>query len=268
MVRHRWELRGDTAGPVVPARRLRLRVGRGATLCLLLGALAWICVSLLFHPASGAGQPLGEVELVPSAATETAGQAGTAKEEGTAGNAQPSEGAPGSDVAGGAQDPAGDTAPGAAAEVVVHVAGAVKKPGVYTFPAGTRANTAVRKAGGLTHRADQSAINLASPLIDGQQLLIPSRGPRPPAGSAEPPAGGAGLPSDGGPGAGAAGPVNVNTASAAELEELPGVGPAMSAKIIDFRERNGPISSLAELDAVPGIGPAMMARLDGLVGFG
>lgn len=256
MVRHRWELRGDTARPVAPVRRLRLRVGRGATLCLLLGALAWICISLLFHPPNGGGERLGEVQLVPSAATGVA--------SGPAAGPTDEKPGDGKDAPGGSPDvPSADTSAGS---LVVHVAGAVKKPGVYTFPVGTRAATAVEEAGGLTAQADQSAVNLASVLNDGQQLLIPTTGDGRPAGAA-----GTGVPdSAGNPGAGAASAavaVNVNTAPAAELESLPGVGPVMAAKIIDHRGRNGPFSSLSELDSVPGIGPAMMERLEGLVAF-
>jgi competence protein ComEA len=144
------------------------------------------------------------------------------------------------------------------------VAGAVKRPGVYELPAGTRAHEAVDAAGGLTGDANAGAVNLASPLTDGQQLYIPERGePVPSAGTG--PGGGGGSAA---PGGGGAATVNVNTATSEDLQRLPGIGPALADRIIDFRQRNGPFGSLAELDAVSGIGPGVLARLEGMVSFG
>lgn len=296
MVRHRWELREDVAAPHGSGRRLRLRLGRGATLCILLGAVAWIAASLLFHPASGGGALLGEVRLEPDRASghgvsgppeapgvqthEPPGSpaaqepAPPAQEppppgEGTGGG--PASAPPPGGLSGG---PSPGSAPGSAAEesrtlLVVHVAGAVRKPGVYEFAPGTRAGTAVAAAGGLTADADAAAVNLAAPVADGTQLLIPVRGEAP----AAPPSGGepspgtrggtAGPPGGGAPGAA----VNINTATAAELDTLPGIGPVLAGSIVDFRQRNGPFASMAELDAVSGIGPAMMGKLEGLVAF-
>ena len=119
-------------------------------------------------------------------------------------------------------------------------------------------------AGGLTGKANAGAVNLASPLTDGQQLYIPEQGESvPPAGSGL--GGGAGTVPGGG--AAVSGTVNLNTATSEELQRLPGIGPALAERIIEFRERNGPFGSLAELDAVSGIGPAILAQLDGKVSF-
>ncbi|MEE1621147.1 ComEA family DNA-binding protein [Zafaria sp. J156] len=272
MVRHRWEVREQSqSAPARLATRVRARVGRGALLCLLFGALAWIAVSLLFHPLAGPGGLLGRVELEPSAATEEGrdGAADTGSgpnlDAGAGADTEPDADA-GARAAGSGESAGAGTATsaapasGEAGTVVVHVAGEVEDPGVYTFPAGTRGATAVEAAGGMTTTAEPSAVNLAAPLQDGQQLLIPAQGTAP--ARAAPAAPGAAPPAGGG------GPVDVNRASSAELETLPGIGPALAGRIIEFRERNGPFASIAELDAVSGIGPAMMGRLEGLVVFG
>jgi len=138
----------------------------------------------------------------------------------------------------------------ARSRVVVHVVGAVRRPGVYRLGYGKRVADAVARAGGLARRADAAAVNLAAPLADGQQVVVPVRG-RAGAGAAA--------------GGGAAGPVHLNTASAEELDELPGVGPVTAQKIVDFREQHGPFGSADELDAVPGIGPARLDDLRKLV---
>jgi competence protein ComEA len=143
----------------------------------------------------------------------------------------------------------GDAAP-AASGVVVHVVGAVRRPGVYRLREGKRVADAVARAGGLARRADAAAVNLAAPLADGQQVVVPLRG-----------RGAAGARAS----SAAAGPVHLNTASAEELDALPGVGPVTAQKIVDFREQHGPFGSADELDAVPGIGPARLDDLRKLV---
>jgi competence protein ComEA len=148
--------------------------------------------------------------------------------------------------------------------VVVHVAGEVHEPGLVELPAGARVADALRAAGGPTTRAELDLLNLAAPAADASQILVP--GPdTPPAGSGTEPGAVPGVqPETAGTTNGA---VNVNTADAATLEQLPGIGPALAGRIIDHREQVGPYGSLEDLDAVSGIGPAMMERLDGLVSW-
>lgn len=137
---------------------------------------------------------------------------------------------------------------------LVHVAGAVRRPGVYRMGGDTRVIQAVRMAGGPTRGADLSRLNLAAPVADGQQVIIPSRLP-------VAPAGGGGGSSGGGGAAGAAGPVSLSSATQADLEALDGVGPALAARIIAWRDTHGGFSSVDQLDEVPGIGPARMEAL-------
>jgi competence protein ComEA len=142
--------------------------------------------------------------------------------------------------------------------VVVHVAGEVRRPGVYRLRASDRVQDAVDLAGGATRRANLDGLNLAAKLEDGRQIVVPRRG-----------AGGASVAADGaagGGGAGAAGgaasgPVNLNTATAEQLDSLDGVGPTTAQKIIDYREQHGGFGSVNELDRIPGIGEKRMAAL-------
>jgi competence protein ComEA len=146
--------------------------------------------------------------------------------------------------------------PAPAAVVVVHVVGAVRRPGLYRFAQGKRIADAVRRAGGLTRRADAAAVNLAAPLADGQQIVVPAR--------AGPGTGAGGAPSAAA-GAAASGPVHLNTATVEQLDALPGVGPVTAQKIVDYRAQHGAFASVDELDAIPGIGPARLRDLRELV---
>lgn len=139
---------------------------------------------------------------------------------------------------------------------LVHVAGAVRTPGVYRVGGDSRVIQAVRIAGGPTRDADLSRLNLAAPVADGQQVVIPFR-PRPGAGGG----GGASGVGTSGAGGDAAGPVSLSSATAADLEALDGVGPALAARIIAWRDSHGGFSSVDALDEVPGIGPARMEAL-------
>lgn len=266
MVRHRWEQRTERAAGPAPRTRFRFRLGRGAIMCLLFTAVIWIAASLLFHPPEGSGERLEAVDMDPSASTATASS--TPRPPSGASTAPGTE-PPTSSVSGGTGPEAdGGSAATAAATVLVHVAGAVKKPGVYRFAPGARAQDAVRSAGGLTAGAAPAAVNLAAPLVDGQQLYLPTTQELPAAGGTLQPTppgleAGEGI---GGVGAEAKS-ININTADATALQEIPGIGPALSARIIEFRTANGPFSSLVELDAVSGIGPAMLARLEPMVRF-
>lgn len=145
--------------------------------------------------------------------------------------------------------------------VVVDVKGAVRRPGVYRLPDGARAYDAVRRAGGLTRRADRVGVNLAARVVDGGEVIVPSR--RAGAGSAVAAAGGVGGGSgeDGAPLA-----LDVNTATAEELEQLDGIGPTTAAAIVAYREEHGGFASLDELDEVSGIGEARLASIRAQLG--
>jgi len=138
---------------------------------------------------------------------------------------------------------------GSAKQLVVDVAGAVRRPGLYRLAAGTRIADALAHAGGVTGKADVNLVNLAAPLADGEQVVVPVRG-------------GAGAAVGG---ASPTAPLDLNSASAEQLDTLPGIGPATAAKIVAYRQAHGPFHSLEELDAVPGIGAGRIAQLKGLV---
>ena len=129
----------------------------------------------------------------------------------------------------------------------------MRRPGLYRLREGTRIADAVARAGGATAKADLALVNLAAPLADGEQVAVPARGAVGDA-AASPPAG----PSP-------TAPLDLNTATAEQLDALPGIGPSTAAKIVAFRQEHGPFHSLAELDAVPGIGASRLAQLKGLV---
>jgi competence protein ComEA len=143
-----------------------------------------------------------------------------------------------------------------AAPVIVDVAGWVRRPGVYTFATGDRIVDAIARAGGARHGADLAALNLAAPLVDGTQILVPRVG-------APPAAGGSGSAAGGTGGAGAL--VNINTASATELEALPGIGEVLAATIVAYRDEHGPFASVDQLEDVSGIGPSTLEDIRDLV---
>lgn len=137
---------------------------------------------------------------------------------------------------------------------IVHVAGAVRRPGVYRLGAGARVRDAVRRAGGATGRGDVNAINLAALVQDGVQIVVPRRVA---AGAAAAPVAAGAVPGSAAPAA----PVNLNTASAEELQTLDGVGPATAADILEYRTQHGGFRSVEDLDQVSGIGPKTMEAL-------
>jgi competence protein ComEA len=158
-----------------------------------------------------------------------------------------------------------DTAAGAAAEpgfaatdpaaatrlLVVDVVGAVRRPGLVRLREGARIADAIAHAGGLERGAERSGVNFAAPVADGQQVLVPRRGAI---------AAGAG-----GGGSAATGPVSLSSATAEQLDALPGVGPVTAQKIVAYRQQHGSFRSVDELDAIAGIGPSRIADLRGLV---
>jgi competence protein ComEA len=126
------------------------------------------------------------------------------------------------------------------APLVIDVAGAVASPGVFELDGSARVRDAIDAAGGFIDGAERSSINLARPLVDGEQVYVPKEGE------------------------GVAGPINVNRADAAALDQLPGIGPVLAERIVADRAENGPFARVEDLERVPGIGPALVARLVGI----
>jgi len=142
---------------------------------------------------------------------------------------------------------------GSGGPALIDVTGAVRRPGVVRLPAGARVQDAVRRAGGATPGADLSAVNLAAKTADGAQVVVPRRG-QATVGA------GASTGTSAAPGA-SAGPLNLNTATPEQLDQLDGVGPSMAQKIVLYRQQHGGFSSIADLDRIPGIGPKKLAAL-------
>lgn len=163
-------------------------------------------------------------------------------------------------------DPTASASPGAGrgsdadgarsgSEIFVHVLGAVNRPGLYRLDDGARGFEAIAAAGGYAEGADETSVNLARFVSDGEQLVVPLLG--------EEPVGGVSSPGGGGSGNG--GSVNLNTATAAELETLPRIGAAMAARIIEWREANGRFTAVDDLGSVAGIGEKTLEGLRPLV---
>ncbi len=200
------------------SRAVRLRIGVGAATVLLIAAFASaVLVGML--------SPHGDSERVPAVTVTRAAARGT------------------------------ESAPTAAPVLYVHVLGAVVHPGLYTLAGGSRVVDAVGAAGGMTAEAEHSGINLARPLSDGEQLVVPRVGDPLPAPDALGPPGGA-VPS---------GRVNLNTATEEQLETLPRIGPAMAAKILAWRAQNGRFTSVDDLMNVSGIGQKTFDEMKDLV---
>ena len=230
------------ARPARPARGARMRIGVGAAVVLLIAALATAVV------VSAIGGQATHQVITPGGGPSPGGAAGG----GAAGVAA----TPGAAATGGnPTDPA--SAPGAI--IFVHVLGAVRRPGLFQLGVGARVMDAVAAAGGLTETADPAGTNLARRLSDGEQLYLPQVGEVP---AGPPPVSG---------GAGAAGgaasgqKVNLNTATVAELDTLPRIGPLMAQRIIDYREANGPFAGVDDLRSVTGIGDKTFEGLKDLV---
>ena len=171
---------------------------------------------------------------------------------------RPTDGADGSAPAG-ADATASESAGGlevSAADVIVHVAGAVHRPGVFTLPGGSRVGEAVEAAGGATRRAQLDGLNLARVLTDGEQVLVPDR--RSQAAAAAPGAGGASA-------AAPAAKLSLNQATAADFETLPGIGPVLAERIVAHRDSVGGFKDVGELRDVSGIGEKTFQALAELV---
>jgi competence protein ComEA len=135
--------------------------------------------------------------------------------------------------------------------LVVYVVGAVRRAGLVRLPEGARVADALERAGGPTRHADLTLVNLAAPVADGQQVVVPAR--------VSAVAGGSGAT------AAAATKVSLASATLEQLDALPGIGPVTAQKILDWRQTHGPLRSADDLDAIPGIGPARVEQLRDLV---
>lgn len=155
-----------------------------------------------------------------------------------------------------AAEPSGDTVIAPPGTIVIHVVGRVRKPGVYEFPDGARVNDAIAAAGGFATKADRSAINLARPLVDGEQIVVARRGARPAS---------AGTSGGGGGGGSSGDKVNINTATSEQLQTLPGIGPALAQRILTYRDQHGSFRSITDLQKVSGIGPKKYEAIAPLV---
>ena len=230
--------------------RLRLRTPwRVAVLLALAGAA--IVTWYLWQSATGQPsiEPLSQSESTDGGAKEHTGK----ESEGAA--------APPSDAS---EVP---KATDGAANLLVHVSGAVQRPGVVSLPPGSRVFQAIDAAGGTIAAADVNSLNLAATVTDGAKIHVPVAG-EPPMPEAVEGGGSVGSSQQAGSTAGAtpAGTlININTASVEELGTLPGVGPVMAQRIVDWRKEHGPFASVDELDAISGIGPKLMESLQDLV---
>ncbi|SEQ63463.1 ComEA family DNA-binding protein [Arthrobacter sp. OV608] len=236
-----------------PAIRWRL----GLRLAVLLGILAvaggaWFW----WQAASGRPEILPLSGVGPETTAKTGEDAASGEDGGGGSRAGPSPGAP-ADALPGAQE----SAP--AGTVVVHVAGAVVRPGVVQLPAGSRVHDAVAAAGGGGPGADLDRLNLAAAVEDGQKIHVPRQGEVVPGSAGEAGAPDAGDSTDGRAAAGSK--VNLNTAGVEELDGLPKVGPVLAQRIVDWRKEHGPFKAVEELDAIDGVGPKMLEALLPLV---
>ena len=232
-------------------RRGRVRIGLGAAVVLLLTALAVAAVGTavgqLGHSvdAPASGEPSGATTAVPGAST------GADTDSSGSPSVAPADGS--------------DTAEPDTGQIFVHVLGSVQRPGLFELREGARVVDVIAAAGGLLPTADQAGVNLARPVVDGEQLYVPAQGevaPGPPAGSTGGAAGeGAGPAVPGAPGT----KVNLNTATLADLDTLPRIGPAMAQRILDYREANGRFSSIEDLQNVTGVGEKTFAALQDLI---
>lgn len=249
--------------PDLQRRRFRWAVrpragvaGATAIAVLALGAGTWLLGGTGPRPvvigAAAGASSAGESPAVPGASGAPDG------------DDQPDASLPGAGPDGGDGVAPSDGPTSAPVRVVVHVAGHVLAPGVVELDAGARVFHAIAEAGGASPDADLSAVNLARVLVDGEQVYVPAPGEQVPGGGAvggDPTRGGGGS----GAGTAAGGPVDLNTASAADLDGLPGIGPVLAERILAWRQEHGRFTLVDELGEVEGIGPTLLGRLRDLV---
>lgn len=266
-----WRLSGVPAGAAVAAVVLAVVAG-----VLLLGGGPGGTDEVMVGPtATSSGQP--------DAGAEGGGAEGAGSGVAAAPDVPPPAGVGPVDAASAVAGPVlppGSAAPlvpppGPAGPLVVHVDGAVSRPGVVTVPAGSRVSDAVEAAGGVTAAADTRLVNLARLLVDGELVVVPLPGEEVPvvAGAVGPgPAAGpvtggtaTGGAAGGSPGARSGAPVDLNAADAAALDALPGIGPVLAERIVSHRDEVGPFGSVEDLESVSGIGPSVLTAVRDLV---
>ena len=229
----------------------RWQPGRAAVVGIVV--VVALAVALFGLRVAWAGSTDGETVLAPGGGSRAGPTGVTARASpvgvtGQAGGTSATTGAP-------------SGAPKPVEEVVVHVVGRVRHPGVRRLPSGSRVAEAVEAAGGVTAKADVSLLNLARVLVDGEQVRVPAQGESPaPVASA-----GSGGGAASSPGGGAGAPVSLNAADLAALDTLPGVGPVLAQRILDWRAAHGRFTSIDELGEVSGIGEKLLAQLGPLV---
>jgi competence protein ComEA len=261
MVARRWRLRSDAddvgAGPVgaipddpphgvggTPGRMWVRLIGVLVVVVVLVGAVRVVAWSPRLVGADPAGEQraAGPDQGAPGTGELVGGQPGAAVDPFAASGTDPFA----------ALAPSPGSFPAPSASVLVHVAGDVRRPGIVTLPVGARVSDAVAAAGGLRRSGSVGPTNLARVVVDGERIEV-GAGSAPvdpgPAGAA---AGSAGVP---------AAPIDLNTATAEQLDSLPGIGPVTAAKILAWRAAHGRFTVVDELAEVPGIGPATLADL-------
>ncbi len=225
----------------MPTKRLLVYVAVGLVV-LIVGVIGLV--------AGGKGSGLNEGVVLDVASEPGAGGPGSLGLMGVAG--EPGPGTPGSTTT-------------EVRFIWVQVAGAVHVPGVYHLLEGSRVFEAVAAAGGFAAEADQQAVALAARVTDGCRVYVPKVGETAPGGVVGPADSSAGLSGGASGGGGTGGPVSLNSATAEQLDALPGIGPSLAQQIIAYREAQGPFTSVDQLTDVPGIGPSKMEQLRPLV---
>ncbi|MFH8564069.1 helix-hairpin-helix domain-containing protein [Streptomyces sp. NPDC017988] len=218
----------------------------------LVVVLAVAAVFAAQHFWTGRARPVQAPDIV-----REAGAAGERGAEPAPSAGPPAEAGAGRSAAAGRGGADAEAGPGG--RIVVDVSGKVRRPGVHRLPAGSRVADALRAAGGARPGTDMGGLNRARFLVDGEQVVVGEPAPPPGHGDA------GAVPGAGSAGAAAAGPVGLNTATAAQLDELPGVGPVLAQHIIDYRTEHGGFRSVEELREVNGIGDRRFADLQDLV---
>src|SRR5690606_31471231 len=266
---HPWRVQLD--GLVDALGLTPARLAASAVAVCVIGVLGWRLFASVDEPPE-MRIPFADAAAAPSADAAAGGDGGPSAEAGAAPAGAASAGGEGGRGRGPARSAhgvgtgGGGDRPGAAeatdaAELVVHGVGAVASPGVQRLPAGSRVVDALEAAGGPTAEADLARLNLAAPLSDGQQVYVVRVGEDPPL----PPAGAVPGSHAGPDGSAPVALVDLNTATAEQLETLPGVGPATASAILAHRQQAGPFSSVDQLIEVRGIGEVKLAQLRDLV---